>query len=70
MYRENGHEKHDRHDQQESTDPRVQARRALQASYDWRDDEPSVGEASNQSSSRREFATATPAPSASWTSTV
>lgn len=41
MYRE---EQHSQQDQQESADPRVQARRALQAAYDWRDDEPAAEE--------------------------
>jgi hypothetical protein len=65
MYREDKHEKHE----QDSADPRVQARRALQAAYDWRDDE-RPAEASTHSANLRELASATPAPSASWTSTV
>jgi hypothetical protein len=67
MYRD---DKHEKHDQQDSADARVQARRALQAAYDWRDDERLVGEVPAPSASRREYAAATPAPSESWTATV
>jgi hypothetical protein len=65
MYREDKHEKHD----QDSADPRVQARRALQAAYDWRDDE-RPAQALAHAAGHRELAAATPAPSASWTATV
>ena len=67
MYRE---EQYPHQDQQESADPRVQARRALQAAYDWRDDEQAVDEPRNRPSGRRELAAAAPVPSASWTSAV
>ena len=66
MYRE---DKHEKHDQQDAIDPRVQARRALQAAYDWRDDE-RPGEAAAQAPARRELAAVAPAPSAFWTAAV
>lgn len=58
MYREDQHQ-NTHQDQQDSADPRVQARRALQAAYDWRDDEQAA-----DPRVRRELAAAT-APSTS-----
>ena len=70
MYREDQTSRHTPQDQQESADPRVQARRALQAAYDWRDDEPAAEEPRQYPAGRRELAAAVPAASASWTSAV
>jgi len=67
MYRE---EQHAQQDQQESADPRVQARLALQAAYDWRDDAPAAEERRNRPPVRRARVAAAPAASASWTSAV
>lgn len=67
MYRE---EQHPQQEQQDSADPRVQARRALQAAYDWRDDEQAAEDLAGRPAARRELAAAAPVASGSWTSAV